>query len=94
MKDIGYSRYDEPYCEKESEFVHVDEVDEIRKAFVEIVCLLYGNGDVEDLDAEIEHLCDLLSVSKPRTALNIERKAPLFQTQMQMVNALERIANL
>jgi len=90
---LGYSRYDEPYYEEENDFVHVDEVEEMRKAFVDIIRSLYGDGDIEDLDYEVEHLCDLLEIHRPSLPLNVERKAPVFTNKMQMTNALERVAN-
>jgi len=90
---LGYSRYDEPFYEEENEFIHLDDVEEMRTAFIEVIKSLYGKGDIEDLDEQIEHLCELFQMNKPANALNVERKAPLFNTQMQMVNAIERVAN-
>ena len=93
MKDIGYSRFDdtEEYDDR-NEFIHQEEVEAMRLAFVEILRLVYGSGDIEDLDYEMSHLCDLFRVSHPPHALNVERKAPIFTNRMQMTNALEKVA--
>ena len=88
-----YSAHDYSY-EFENEFktLHIEDFDDMRKHMKNILSLVYLDGDLEDLEIELEELAAHFDLNLPKAVMNLERKKPLFNTKMNLVNALERFA--
>lgn len=77
----------------ENEYVHVDDLpnmNEMKTRLENLMSILYGEGDIEDTESELEELAVHLGLNLPEKPIAIERKAPHFKNKMQLVNALEK----
>lgn len=75
MNHIGYSRFDEPEIfEVEQEYVHVDELHDMKQKMKSILEIVYGDKDVEDLEYELEGLASYFDLKLPARAFTLARK--------------------
>lgn len=73
MSNIGYSRYDEPQEWGFDDLVPEDELGDMKHKMKNILDIVYGDSDIEDLEYELESLAAYFDLKLPPKAFKIAR---------------------
>lgn len=92
----GYLEPPEYYQDAtKADWIHIDDLqdsfDKMKESVSNILNVLYGEGDAEDIEIDIKELCNELGLKFPCKALKIEKKEKAYNNMVQVINALRNV---